>query len=454
MKNRLIVAAIGIPALLAVIFFTPIWGWGIVVAIMAAFCAWELLHTAMPKFVPRFAVYAGVCGAAIVLGAAFGKSELVFKIAAYVLFVTMFIEMMISFHKPERIPFQDLALVFTAGIVIPWMLSSLVRLGLNDPKAPYLLLPFVITWLSDSGAFFVGCSLGKTKLAPALSPHKTVEGCVGGFVCAIAAAMLYGLVLHLCGYRVQIGLLAIYGFFGSLAGQTGDLAFSAIKREHGVKDYSNLLPGHGGMLDRFDSTIFTAPMLELLVLLAPVLYLFLKNIWTGAAFLLVLLVALFKGVALPELNLDALIYYSFAAYAALHGRKWAEAVWSWKRAALGVCLLAVGIVLSRSYYTHYFVPGIVLYQLLAVIGIWMMVNERWLGEVRPFMTCTFFIYATHFVVVRFLNKAAALLFPGSQLVSMFMYVCMPLLAVTLCYQAARVLRRYRPDIWKTLNGGR
>ena len=70
----------------------------------------------------------------------------------------------------------------------------------------------------------------------------------------------------------------------------------------------------------------------LLVLLAPVLYLFLKNIWTGAAFLLVLLVALFKGVALPELNLDALIYYSFAAYAALHGRKWAEAVWSWKRA--------------------------------------------------------------------------------------------------------------------------
>ena len=192
----------------------------------------------------------------------------------------------------------------------------------------------------------------------------------------------------------------------------------------------------------------------LLVLLAPVLYLFLKNIWIGAAFLLVLLVALFKGVALPELNLDALIYYSVAAYAALHGRKWAEAVWSWKRAALGVCLLAVGIVLSRSYYTHYFVPGIVLYQLLAVIGIWMMVNERWLGEVRPFMTCTFFIYATHFVVVRFLNKAAALLFPGSQLVSMFMYVCMPLLAVTLCYQAARVLRRYRPDIWKTLNGGR
>ena len=127
MKNRLIVAAIGIPALLAVIFFTPIWGWGIVVAIMAAFCAWELLHTAMPKFVPRFAVYAGVCGAAIVLGAAFGKSELVFKIAAYVLFVTMFVEMMISFHKSERIPFQDLArrktIPNSPGSLPPWRSS-------------------------------------------------------------------------------------------------------------------------------------------------------------------------------------------------------------------------------------------------------------------------------------------------------------------------------------------
>ena len=99
----------------------------------------------------------------------------------------------------------------------------------------------------------------------------------------------------------------------------------------------------------------------------------------------------FQRVALPELNLDALIYYSFAAYAALHGRKWAEAVWSWKRAALGCACWQWESCSAGAYYTHYFVPGIVLYQLLAVIGIWMMVNERWLGEVRPFMTCTFYL---------------------------------------------------------------
>ena len=269
MKNRVIVAVIGIPVLLAVIFFAPLWAWGIAVAIMASFCAWELLHCAMPEFVPRFAIYAGVCGAAVPIGTAFGSGELKFKIAAYALFVVMFAEMMLSFRKEKRVPFIDLALVFAAGLVIPFLLSALVRLGLREPKAPYLLLPFVITWLSDSGAFFVGRSRGKTKLAPALSPNKTVEGSVGGFVCAILAAILYGLILYWCHFRVNILVMAVYGFFGSLAGQAGDLAFSAIKREHGIKDYSNLLPGHGGMLDRFDSTIFTAPILELLVLWVP-----------------------------------------------------------------------------------------------------------------------------------------------------------------------------------------
>ena len=269
MKNRVIVAVIGIPVLLAVIFFAPLWAWGIVVAIMASFCAWELLHCAMPEFVPRFAIYAGVCGAAIPIGTAFGAGELTFKIAAYALFVVMFAEMMLSFRKEKRVPFLDLVLVFAAGVVIPFLLSALVRLGLREPKAPYLLLPFVITWLSVSGAFFVGRSRGKTKLAPALSPNKTVEGSVGGFVCAILAAILYGLILYWCHFRVNILVMAVYGFFGSLAGQAGDLAFSAIKREHGIKDYSNLLPGHGGMLDRFDSTIFTAPILELLVLWVP-----------------------------------------------------------------------------------------------------------------------------------------------------------------------------------------
>lgn len=192
----------------------------------------------------------------------------------------------------------------------------------------------------------------------------------------------------------------------------------------------------------------------LLVLLTPIIYLLLKNIWVGALFLIVLLALLFKTVSISELNLDALIYYSFAAYAAMHLKKIAEKSWSVHRAIIGVIFLIAGILLSRSYYTHFVIAGIVLYQLFVVVGIWLIVNEDWLGDIRPFMTCTFFVYATHFIVVRFINKLAALLFSGSRLVCMIMYIGMPFIAVAICYQAARLMRRYLPNIWKVLNGGR
>ena len=271
MKNRLIVAGIGIPALLAVIFLAPLWGWALVVAVMASFSAWELLHTTLgTRFRTRFGIYAGVTAAMIPLGTVFGFGDFTLKLAAWLLLVVMFGEMMRTFrNETGRMHFVQPALVFAAGLLIPYLLTALVRLGQHAPKAPYILLTFVIVWITDSGAFFVGNAMGKRKLAPHLSPNKSIEGAVGGLLAAIVGALLYGLVLKLCGYSVNFLGMMVYGLLGSLAGQMGDLAFSAIKREYGVKDYSNLLPGHGGMLDRFDSTIFTAPLLELLVILWP-----------------------------------------------------------------------------------------------------------------------------------------------------------------------------------------
>lgn len=191
-----------------------------------------------------------------------------------------------------------------------------------------------------------------------------------------------------------------------------------------------------------------------LVLLTPVLYLFLKNVWTGALFLCCLFAALFAGVALPEVNLDALIYYSAAAYGALHGRTFVEASWTVRRAGVGVLLLAVGAAVGRSYYTNYFVPGIVLYQLLASVAFWLLVREDWLGKIRPFMTCTFFIYAFHFIPVRLLNKGMAAVFPGNGAVAMALFALMPLLAVLICWQSARFLRHFLPGVWQVINGGR
>lgn len=113
---------------------------------------------------------------------------------------------------------------------------------------------------------------GKHKLAPQLSPKKTVEGAIGGAVAAPVCAMLYGLIFQFFvpGIIPSYPVLALYGFLGSIISQLGDLSFSFIKREFGIKDYSNLLPGHGGILDRFDSVIFCAPLIELLLYFLPV----------------------------------------------------------------------------------------------------------------------------------------------------------------------------------------
>jgi phosphatidate cytidylyltransferase len=126
-----------------------------------------------------------------------------------------------------------------------------------------LLLPVLVTWASDIGAYAVGRTMGKHKLIPSVSPGKTVEGSIGGLAASMLVAWAYTqFVLHSShlGFRYPpIGAL-IFGLIISVAAQIGDLAESLFKREAGVKDSSNLIPGHGGVLDRFDSLLFVLPV--------------------------------------------------------------------------------------------------------------------------------------------------------------------------------------------------
>lgn len=128
----------------------------------------------------------------------------------------------------------------------------------------YLLI-YVCSSVSDVCALAVGLAIGRHKLAPVLSPKKTVEGAVGGVLGSTAVSCLVALLLRrfYSGTDALI-LFAVIGVCGSIISQTGDLAASAIKRNHGIKDYGNLIPGHGGVMDRFDSVIFTAPVIYLL----------------------------------------------------------------------------------------------------------------------------------------------------------------------------------------------
>ena len=129
----------------------------------------------------------------------------------------------------------------------------------------------MLAFLSDTGAYFAGLKFGKHKLAPVISPKKTVEGVIGGILGAVLGMVIYCAVLQLgFGFRVNYLLALLYGVAGSAAGVFGDLCFSVIKRQTGIKDYGNLIPGHGGILDRFDSMIVVGTLAEVLLLILPV----------------------------------------------------------------------------------------------------------------------------------------------------------------------------------------
>ena len=123
-----------------------------------------------------------------------------------------------------------------------------------------ILLIFIGVWLTDSGAYFVGSALGKHKLIPAVSPHKTVEGAIGGIFGAIIGYVIYALVLRFAfGVKVNYIYLIILAVVVSIIDQIGDLIASFMKREQGIKDFGKIFPGHGGVMDRFDSSIAVAP---------------------------------------------------------------------------------------------------------------------------------------------------------------------------------------------------
>ena len=130
-------------------------------------------------------------------------------------------------------------------------------------------LAFIAAFGCDTGAYFAGITFGKHKLIPTLSPKKTIEGSIGGIVTATVLALLYGLWLQrsftMDGVNILL-LCGLTGFFGSFLAQIGDLAASAMKRLTGIKDFGKLIPGHGGVLDRFDSVILTAPAVYYIML--------------------------------------------------------------------------------------------------------------------------------------------------------------------------------------------
>ena len=155
---------------------------------------------------------------------------------------------------------------YFALIYAPVMLSFVLLTRQLDDGIYLVWMIFISSWISDTFAYLAGVMLGRHKLAPVLSPKKSVEGSVGGIVGAALFGALFGAYLDsTLGQEQYVMILAVVGGVGSVISQVGDLAASAVKRNHEIKDYGNLIPGHGGIMDRFDSVIFTAPITYFLI---------------------------------------------------------------------------------------------------------------------------------------------------------------------------------------------
>ena len=265
MKTRVLVGVVCVPLIVLLVLFAPAWLFGAVWGLVSAIAVWELLNCVRPDMPKRMIIYAAVGAILLPLITGLGYFVIAERFVLWLLVFVMFGELMLSFGKEQKLSLEHVTAVLFAGFILPMLFTSMVRVDMMDNGKLLLLMVFIVAFASDSFAYFAGMFLGKHKLAPALSPKKTIEGSAGGFIGTIACMMLYGLFLKSTGMTVNFVVIAIYGFLGSLAGQLGDLSFSAIKRLHDIKDYGNLIPGHGGVLDRFDSMLFVAPVIEIIL---------------------------------------------------------------------------------------------------------------------------------------------------------------------------------------------
>ena len=270
MRQRVYVAVVFVPILFVVLFYLPPEALLAVLAAVCAVAAYELISATGIKNNQRIGIYVTFSAAIIPIGVYLNYGASVFRAVILVLMCVLFIEAVNAFKTLRKITFAQILVALFGGTVIPYMLSSLLSLRQMPQGHLLVLIPIICAFVTDGGAYFTGVLFGKRRAFPHVSPKKTVEGCIGGIVTGVAAMAIYGVVIFLTTmHDVHFHALMIYGIVGGAVTILGDLAFSLIKREYNIKDYGKLLPGHGGMLDRFDSMVFCAPAIYLLVTVMP-----------------------------------------------------------------------------------------------------------------------------------------------------------------------------------------
>ncbi|MFZ2538089.1 MAG: phosphatidate cytidylyltransferase [Oscillospiraceae bacterium] len=274
MKQRIITALLGLVVFFTILFCFDSIIYDIAICIVSLIAVHELLlATKCTKSIPLTVAF--------MIGAVMpfiypvrdidGHSKVLFwYIWGAVLFLIAVIAIVINTISSKKISFKQHLFGFLTIVIVPSLFYVLLMLR-NEfghyQGLYYTLLIFACSWGADTGAYFAGRFLGKRKLAPKISPNKTVEGVYGGVASCLffisLITVLYYFIMKSQGQVVQINYftLIFVGIFGSLSGVLGDLTASAIKRQCQIKDFGSIMPGHGGVLDRFDSVLLVAPFI-------------------------------------------------------------------------------------------------------------------------------------------------------------------------------------------------
>lgn len=284
MRNRLLTAAglaiVGIPILI----FSQYIAYPIAIAIFSMLACWEVMrlvnfHKNPFVYIPTF-ILSG-CLPIFTHSYFFGAPDSFFGLRTidYVPYIMLSVFgylvylIAVAVLSRGKMGYTETAKLFTMVSYITVAFTSLTAVRYIENGVYYFLLPIIGAWICDIFAFFTGMLIGKHKLAPELSPKKTVEGAIGGIVFTFIAFMLYGLIVDLF-FELQPNyiILGVLGLIIPVVAQVGDLWASLIKREHSIKDYSRILPGHGGVIDRFDSIFATSTVMFIISLVFPIFY--------------------------------------------------------------------------------------------------------------------------------------------------------------------------------------
>jgi phosphatidate cytidylyltransferase len=259
LRTRVIVAAILLPIGLVLIYIGG-WAFSGFVAIIVGLAAWEYSQIFRGSHLQPSNVIAVTGAVVLALGRAWNGFQSAPPLIGLILIISM-IYHMLAYERGRDQAGTDFAVTVSAALYIGWLGAYLISIRSLPAGFWWLLLVLPIVWLADSGAYFIGRAFGKHKLSPRLSPKKTWEGYLGGVLVgtlgAIGLAYLW-MIWASSDFSITTLQAALLGLLLSTITTLGDLGESMIKRQSGVKDSSNLIPGHGGVFDRIDSWLWAA----------------------------------------------------------------------------------------------------------------------------------------------------------------------------------------------------